>query len=120
VITDILLSIAIRWYSHLKYTISSPAVSMVFFFAGKSDIFGSDHPRDPDEFGDCLSALKALPELRPLLPRLEGLSPHWAAMVKSWDKIEAQYNRDVETASEFPPHASGTYDLMQSILEVAK
>lgn len=45
------------------------------------------HPYDPGDFRRCEMLLRAVPTLRPLLPRMAEVSPEWARLVKRWPDI---------------------------------
>lgn len=47
------------------------------------------YPHDGGDFGRCLGLLTAVPELRPLLPKMVEVNRYWAAIVPEWDRIEA-------------------------------
>ena len=46
-------------------------------------------PVDGHDFKNCLSLLKAVPSLRPLLPQMAGESTVWARLVQHWSTLEA-------------------------------
>lgn len=69
-------------------------------------------PYDPGDFGRCVRLLEACPDLRKHLPKAAELSPVWAALVASWDELEALYR------VEFPAgDAPRLYERMRSLIK---
>lgn len=57
------------------------------------------YPHDSGDFGRCLGLLKAVPEIRILLPKMADVNRYWAALVKEWDSIEVlsgDYDKQTE------------------------
>jgi hypothetical protein len=54
-------------------------------------------PHDPADLGRCVRLLEAVPELRPHLPAMAGVSREWAALVGAWDELEALYREELPT-----------------------
>ena len=81
---------------------------------------GFGHPHDPADFGQCERLLRSVPELRPLLIRMGGISPVWAEMVAHWEEIAACMEREVGISWEKAKSAPQTYELMQSIIVTAQ
>ena len=50
-----------------------------------------NHPYDRADFGRCVRALEALPELRTRLHDAEDLSSTWALIIQKWDHLETLY-----------------------------
>jgi hypothetical protein len=48
-----------------------------------------NYPHDGGDFGKCIGLLNAVPELRPLLPKMAEVNRYWAALVPEWNRIEA-------------------------------
>lgn len=80
----------------------------------------SNWPSDPADFGRCARLLRAVPELRTLLPKMAELHPVWAALVKRWDEIHDAMEREVGIGWEKAHSAPYTYKLMKEIIESAK
>ncbi|MBX3579981.1 MAG: hypothetical protein KF723_22485 [Rhizobiaceae bacterium] len=76
----------------------------------------TDHPHDPDDLGRCLRLLDLIPEWKPRLNLMCGLSKYWDALVQRWPEIEASYQAKISK-----PVGAGnwgkTYSLMRSILD---
>ena len=49
----------------------------------------------PGDFRRCELLLRAVPTLRPLLPRMAKVGPEWAALVKRWPDIVAAMDAEV-------------------------
>jgi hypothetical protein len=105
----------LRWFAYDHRNTGLSSCAMMFSLIGKTDIFGRHHPLDPDDLARCLNALKSLGDERPPMAALSRLSPHWAALVKRWPEIEAQFKADCDREVTQIPNASKTYDLMQEI-----
>lgn len=58
---------------------------------GNAGIRDYAHPRDPSDFGRCLTLLEAAPELREQLPEMSKESAQWAALVANWDELESLF-----------------------------
>ena len=48
-----------------------------------------NYPSDDGDFGRCVGLLGAVPEFRPMLPKMAEVNRYWAALVKEWDALEA-------------------------------
>lgn len=48
---------------------------------------GFNDPADAGDFARCEKLLRAVPSLRPLLPRMGELSTRWVALAARWDEI---------------------------------
>lgn len=73
------------------------------------------YPRDPADFGRCLTLLEAAPELRDNLKDMAGEGPEWAALIPKWDEMERLW-REESPSGKCPK----LYALMQSLLQVAQ
>lgn len=80
---------------------------------------GKSHPHDPDDLDRCLRLLEAVPELRPLLPKMAGVSPEWAALISNWAEIERSHLDEVGLGWTKARSAPRTYDLMRKTIESA-
>lgn len=56
-----------------------------------------NYPHDSGDFGRCVGLLKAVPELRPLFPKMAGVNRYWAALVSEWNRIEATEDCGMQT-----------------------
>ncbi len=72
------------------------------------------YPRDPADFGRCLTLLEAAPELRDNLKDMGAEGPEWAALISQWDEMERLW-REESPSGKCPK----LYDLMQSLLGAA-
>ena len=79
------------------------------------------HPHDPDDFSRCLWLLNAVPELRPQLPTMAGVSPVWAELVQAWDAIEALFMEEVGPVwlPDFKPRKRGKVDRTYAAIRAA-
>lgn len=75
----------VDWFSSGKTGASSKC--MANYLTGR-DCDGS-YPHDGGDFGRCLGLLEAVPELRPLLPKMAEVNRYWKAIAPRWDEIEA-------------------------------
>jgi UTP:GlnB (protein PII) uridylyltransferase len=75
------------------------------------------HPHDPDDLDRCLYLLKAVPQLRQVLPRMAEVSPVWAALVARWDDIERSFLDEVGLGWSHGHSAPKTYRLMREVIE---
>ena len=78
---------------------------------------GHHYSHDPDDFDRCLRLLEAVPELRPLLPKMAALSPIWEALIKHWDEIERSHLDEVGLHWTKARSAPRTYALMRKIID---
>lgn len=53
------------------------------------------HPWDPSDFGRCHRFLEAVPDARPRLQEVAGLSPVWARLIAAWDELTALYLQEL-------------------------
>lgn len=60
---------------------------MAFHLTGRS--CDGSYPHDSGDFKRCVGLLTAVPELRSLLPRMAEVNRYWAALVPTWEQIEA-------------------------------
>lgn len=82
---------------------------------GEAGIRDYAHPRDPSDFGRCLTLLAAAPELREALPLMADESPEWAGLVAHWDELENLYQEELPSG-----HAPKTYTRMREIMDSAR
>lgn len=73
------------------------------------------YPRDPDDFGRCLTLLEAAPSLRENLKDMANEGPEWAALIPQWDQLERLW-REESPSGECPQ----MYKLMTSLLRSAR
>jgi hypothetical protein len=78
--------------------------------------FGWSHPSDPDDLGRCLRLLEEIPEWKPRLPEMAARSKKWAALVASWDRIEASMIDEVGIDWSRARAAPKTYHIMKSVM----
>ena len=45
------------------------------------------HPLDPYDFRRCELLLRAVPTLRPMLPKMAKVSPEWGRLIERWPDI---------------------------------
>lgn len=80
---------------------------------------GFNDPADPGDFRRCELLLRAVPTLRPLLPKMAEVSPRWAGLVEQWDNIVALMEKEVpESFTGRVPYgatAPKSYALIRSI-----
>lgn len=77
---------AVEWLIHGEHGLSSEAI-FHHLLLGCHGVDRYHYPHDPDDFRRCELLLRAVPELRPLLPRMAGVGPEWAALVSRWDEL---------------------------------
>lgn len=53
-----------------------------------------DTPSDGSDFGRCYRLLKAIPELRAVLPWVVAACPKWGPLVAIWDELVELYEKD--------------------------
>ncbi len=68
------------------------------------------HPSDPDDFKRCYMLLKAVPEWRNELYKLNGISPVWERMVWYWDKLTKKLEQQIKTGK-----TNNMYELMKTL-----
>lgn len=105
----------IRWLSAGRFGMSSKCMAMWLAFDEKEAHLCC--PLDPADFDRCLKLLQKAPGLRPLIPKMAELSDQWAAIAKSWDKIEASHLDEVGLGWSKAKSAPKTYAIMKSILD---
>ena len=49
----------------------------------------NNHPMEPADFDRCVGLLEAVPELRPLLPKMAERGKIWADLVQNWGRLGA-------------------------------
>ena len=111
---------AVRWPASGARGISSETMFTVL--TGVDALAGEHggHPHDPEDLDRCLKLLAAVPELRPLLPKMAGCSPQWAALIEHWDEIEHSHLDEVGLGWTKASSAPMTYALMRQVLDGAK
>ncbi len=75
-----------------------------------------NHPYDPADFDRCLRLLDLVPEMRPHLQRMSGISKGWNAIIRHWDEIEASHLAEVGLGWTKAKSAPKTYALMKRVL----
>ena len=79
-----LLFRALRWLTGRSGTSSR---TMLAVFLSLPLDHGSS-PSDDGDFGRCVALLDAVPEWRPLLPRMASVSLEWRLLVHDWETLE--------------------------------
>lgn len=74
------------------------------------------HPHDPSDLNRCLLLLDEIPALRPLMPKMAGVSEQWSKLIGRWDEIEACFIDEVGRGWEKATSAPRTYNLMKQVL----
>lgn len=79
--------------------------------------FGTDitrncenHPLDPDDFRRCYLLIKAVPQLKNYLQRMNDVSSVWAGLVENWDKLTEMLEEQMRTKKP-----NGMYEFMKSL-----
>lgn len=75
--------------------------------------FPYGHPDDGDDLRRCMLLLEAVPELKPLVPRMATASPEWAALVAHWDALIDILKRELLRE---PGTYGRTYERMRQLL----
>lgn len=99
----------VRWLADGRRGLSSEAMCKRFY--GLQASAGTDHPHDPADLHRCVEFLKVTGSFGKL-SLMRDVSPHWAALVKNWEKIYASY--EIERA-ENTGYARKTYDAMKAL-----
>ena len=82
--------------------------------------WGVHYPHDPDDLSRCRKLLEAVPELKPLLPRMAEASPVWAELVSRWDELCALMDAEAPQWRDGQGSAKKTYALMQELSTKAR
>lgn len=82
-----------RWLIDGEHGTSSRAMFNQILL-GRSTV-DPDYPHDIDDFQRCERLLRMVPEMRPRLGEMAGLSAPWAALVESWRAIVEQVEADL-------------------------
>ncbi len=69
-------------------------------------------PLDPDDFGRCYRLLQHFPAWRARLPEVAARFPHWAPLVREWDRMTALYEEELKNPDGMAPKL---YALMQAL-----
>lgn len=91
------------------------------FFLAFDEVYrsGRSHPLDPADLQRCLKLLKAVPEMRPLLPKMKEISNKWGLLIDHWQAIEESFVAEAGENWEFG-HAPKTFVLMQRVCGYSK
>lgn len=85
----------------LAWALREPATSETVAH-GRWPAFDRDaYPRDPGDFGRCVTMLEAVPVLRERLGQAAGISPVWSRLIAAWDDLESLY-REERPSGEAP------------------
>lgn len=107
-----------NWLASDDTGMSSKALAHHLCGAGTEPL--NHHPLDVSDFGRCYRFFKAVPEARPLLPKMRSVSKQWAGLVDAWDLITAHYEKELPT-SRCPETAARrcaeTYALIQQAID---
>lgn len=79
----------IKWFTTERVGLSSRCMA-AHLTGNKCD---GSYPRDGGDFGRCEGLLNAVPELRPLLPKMAEVNEYWAALIPEWDNIKVSPNQ---------------------------
>ena len=75
----------------------------------------SDHmfaPSDPSDLLRCIKLLECIPEFKPRLVEMSGVSDRWKVIVDNWDELESILLEEVPTGK-----APKTYMRMTELFE---
>jgi hypothetical protein len=107
----------LKWLANGETGLSSETLA---YWAGfgvkKAD---RSHPLDPSDFNRCLGLLRAVPELRADLHKMNRVSPQWKRLVAKWDEIEKTFIEEVgpDWTKNRRASAKKTYDLMKVVID---
>lgn len=96
-----------RWISSGEVGASSSALAYHLCYSlNPSSIWTDeasavDHPLDWSDFGRCIKMLDAIPQLRPELHVTRWMSPAWALIGKSFDRLEQSWRANVPDGASF-------------------
>ena len=108
---------AVNWLaSGSRGTSSETIFSVLTGVNCLGDSFKS-HPCDPDDLDRCLALLVAVPELRPEMHLMSGVSLNWQRLTTHWDAIENSHIDEVGLGWTKSRSAPKTYALMRRVLE---
>jgi hypothetical protein len=93
----------------------APLAGLPDYVDARGDLDDNDQripntPIDPSDLGRCIGLLDAVPEFRPLLPRMAEVSPLWAAFIEAWTELEGLYREELLSGS-----VPKCYERMQEI-----
>lgn len=77
---------AAEWFVRGERGASSDAMFHVFTGRGEAS---TAHPSDPADLRRCRLLLEQVPEFRPLLVQMRGVSAHWARLYDGWESLTA-------------------------------
>lgn len=106
---------AARWLASGERGISSNSIFTHLTGINALESWSSHHPHDPDDFRRCRLLLEQVPELKEQFQRMATASKAWAGLVRNWDSICEQMNREIPDWRK-PPRGSSapnTYKLIK-------
>lgn len=69
------------------------------------------YPSDGSDLGRCVRLLALIPEWKPRLQEMSGLSDYWAALVPEWDRLADILDKELSGGAK-----GSTYNAMKAIL----
>lgn len=108
----------LSWFFNGDVGLSSKAIASACL-----DIKTDDHTYHPCDTGDlrrCIALLDAVPELRPLLPKVATLSPVWSALIANWDKLEATFRQEQGTCTSVYKRLPDTSAVLKLLISEAE
>jgi len=106
----------VQWLATGHVGSSSKCMAMWLAFGVRAETYA---PADPDDLDRCLKLLDKAPGLRPLIPKMAGVSKDWDALVSRWDEVEASHLAEVGLGWTKARSAPKTYNLMRKIMDGA-
>lgn len=77
-------------------------------------------PSDPSDLRRCIGLLEAVPDFKPVLPTISGVSPEWAALVAAWDELKQLLEADRLNSKKSKLENYKCYPRMQEVLKGAR
>ena len=110
---------AMAWISGPDTGISSKAIWRVMQgVVPEQRAFGC-YPSDPDDFGRCYRLLELIPEWRPRIAEMAGVSDTWKALSVAWDELETLWRTEGNGTGD-PPAGTRMNKLYERMKELTR
>lgn len=112
---------AIKWLAIGEHGSSSKC--MFYYFTGikqNADFDDKAYPHDPSDFRRCRLLLEQVPEFKPKLSKMAGVSDIWKSLIDSWEVLCDTMDSESPTWKIKQGSAPNTYSLIQAITNKSK
>lgn len=90
-----------KWWSRYCFDLNATASRAIYLHMTCQQIdtsdtrFATSYVKTPYHLNDCLQLFAEFPEWKARFPEMANYGPHWAAIVREWEKISTSFLDEV-------------------------